>query len=195
MGNARTSVVAALSVSCVYLVYVHIYCSYKLLKANVLNERLPSFVFLYIKYVTRALTRRTGYLHTATTRERDVVYTALNCRWAGSTSVESFKDTKLSKTGHPHLESVYLSSKGWTLPCCGGSAVLQVMVGIIQTRNTETSRCASRRLSAADCCSWCWLMHTSDSARQVRHDTHSAGLLEQTIQRVKADCSILCLIN
>ncbi|XP_056274301.1 uncharacterized protein si:ch211-12e13.1 isoform X2 [Pseudoliparis swirei] len=80
MGNARTSVVAALSVSCVYLVYVHIYCSYKLLKANVLNERLPSFVFLYIKYVTRALTRRTGYLHTATTRERDVVYTALNCR-------------------------------------------------------------------------------------------------------------------
>ncbi|XP_034398188.1 uncharacterized protein si:ch211-12e13.1 [Cyclopterus lumpus] len=80
MGNAHTSVVAALSVSCVYLVYVHIYCSHKLLKTNVLNERLPSFVFLYIKYVTKALTRRTGYLHTATTRKRDVVYTALNCR-------------------------------------------------------------------------------------------------------------------
>ncbi|KAM6944867.1 uncharacterized protein PEZ65_002612 isoform 1-T1 [Lycodopsis pacificus] len=80
MGNAQSSIVASLSVSCVYLVYVHIYCSYKLLKTNVLNERLPSFVYLYIKYVTKALTRRTGYLHTETTRKREVVYTILNCR-------------------------------------------------------------------------------------------------------------------
>ncbi|XP_068422411.1 uncharacterized protein si:ch211-12e13.1 [Clinocottus analis] len=80
MGNGQISLVLALSVSSVYLVYVHIYCSYKLLKTNVLNERLPSFVYLYIKYVTKALTRRTGHLHTATTRKRDVVYTALNCR-------------------------------------------------------------------------------------------------------------------
>ncbi|XP_068577219.1 uncharacterized protein si:ch211-12e13.1 [Cebidichthys violaceus] len=80
MGHAQSSIAASLSVSCVYLVYVHIYCSYKLLKTNVLNERLPSFVYLYMKYVARAATRRTGYLHAAATRTRGVVYTVLNCR-------------------------------------------------------------------------------------------------------------------
>lgn len=73
--------------------------------------------------------------------------------------------------GHPHLQSVYLSFQGWTLSCWGGSAVLQVMAGIIRTVNTETSRCASQSSCAADCCSWCWLMGASGSALQVRHKT------------------------
>ncbi|XP_074493308.1 uncharacterized protein LOC141768817 isoform X1 [Sebastes fasciatus] len=80
MGSAQSSCVASLSVCSVYLLYVHIYGSYKLLKTNVLNERLPSFVYLYIKYVTKAVTRRTGCLQPAATEKRDVVYTLLNCR-------------------------------------------------------------------------------------------------------------------
>lgn len=80
MGNVRSSLVASVSVSCVYLIYVHIYCSHKLLQTNVLNERLPSFVYLYVKYVARAATRRTGRLHAATAGKRDVVYTLLGCR-------------------------------------------------------------------------------------------------------------------
>ncbi|KAE8291658.1 Immediate early response 3-interacting protein 1 [Larimichthys crocea] len=51
-----------------------------LLKTNVLNnDRLPSFVYLYIKYLSRAVTRRTGCLYTAAANS-DVVYTVLNCR-------------------------------------------------------------------------------------------------------------------
>ncbi|XP_042343470.1 uncharacterized protein si:ch211-12e13.1 [Plectropomus leopardus] len=81
MGNAQSYIAASLSVCCVYLVYDHIYRSHKLLKTNVLNnDSLPSFVYLYIKYVTRALTRRTGYLYTAPREQSEVVYTLLNCR-------------------------------------------------------------------------------------------------------------------
>ncbi|XP_059193215.1 uncharacterized protein si:ch211-12e13.1 isoform X2 [Centropristis striata] len=81
MGNTQSYVVASLSVCSAYFAYVHIYCSYKLLKTNALkDEKLPSFVYLYIKYVTKALTRRRGYLHTTTTKNSEVVYTVLNCR-------------------------------------------------------------------------------------------------------------------
>ena len=78
MGSAQSYVTASLSVSGVCLLYVHIYCSYKVLKTNVLdNDRLPSFVYLYIKFVSKAVTRRTGDVYTA---GRDVVYSVLNCR-------------------------------------------------------------------------------------------------------------------
>lgn len=79
MGNAQSCVVASLAVSSVCLVYVYIYCSHKLLRTNVLNhERLPSFVYLYVRCLFTALTRRTGCLHTA--NKCEVVYTVLNCR-------------------------------------------------------------------------------------------------------------------
>nr|XP_020454925.1 uncharacterized protein LOC109959698 [Monopterus albus] len=82
MGNTQSYIVVSLSVCAVYLGYVYIYCSYKLLKTNILNsDRLPSFIYLYIKYWTRALTRRTGYLYTTTaTNTRDAVYSVLKCR-------------------------------------------------------------------------------------------------------------------
>lgn len=81
MGNVQSYVVASLTVCSVYVVYSHIYCSHTLLKTNVLNnDRLPSFVYLYIKYLTKALSRRTGCLHTATTKTCEVVYTVFNCR-------------------------------------------------------------------------------------------------------------------
>ncbi|XP_035515078.1 uncharacterized protein si:ch211-12e13.1 [Morone saxatilis] len=77
----RSYAVASLTACSVYVVYVYIYCSHKLLKTNVLNnERLPSFVYLYIRYVSRAVTRRTGCLYTAAPQRTEVVYTVLNCR-------------------------------------------------------------------------------------------------------------------
>lgn len=81
MGNAQSYVVSSLSVCCVYIVYVHIYSSYKSLKNHVLyEERLPSFLFLYIKYLTKTVAQRTGFLSKETTNQPDVVYTVLNCR-------------------------------------------------------------------------------------------------------------------
>lgn len=68
---------------------------------------------------------------------------------------------------------VYVS--GWRLSPWGGSAVLQVMAGIIQTLNTETFHCASQSPSVADCCLCCWLMKTLGSAQQVKHQMHSAS--------------------
>ncbi|KAI9534304.1 hypothetical protein NQZ68_014712 [Dissostichus eleginoides] len=81
MGNAQSYVVSSLSVCCVYIVYVHIYSSYKSLKTHVLyEERLPSFLFLYIKYLTKAVAQRKGFLSKDTTNQPEVVYTVLNCR-------------------------------------------------------------------------------------------------------------------
>ncbi|XP_045892084.1 uncharacterized protein si:ch211-12e13.1 isoform X2 [Micropterus dolomieu] len=82
MGHAQICVVAAIAACPAYLVYVYIYSSHKLLKTKVLNnDRLPSFVYLYMKYLAKALTRRTGYLYTVTnTKKCEVVYTVLNCR-------------------------------------------------------------------------------------------------------------------
>ncbi len=81
MGNVQSYFVASLTVYSVYLVYAHIYCSHTLLRTKVLNnERLPSFVYLYIKYLTKALSRRKGCLQTTHAKKREVVYTVLNCR-------------------------------------------------------------------------------------------------------------------
>ncbi|TMS03124.1 hypothetical protein E3U43_000013 [Larimichthys crocea] len=82
MGNTQTymAVSAAVCSASLVCVYVYVYCSHKLLQTNVLNnDRLPSFVYLYIKYLSRAVTRRTGCLYTAAANS-DVVYTVLNCR-------------------------------------------------------------------------------------------------------------------
>ncbi|XP_023253388.1 uncharacterized protein LOC111647922 isoform X2 [Seriola lalandi dorsalis] len=80
MGNVQSYGAASFAVCSVYLV-VHIYCSHKVLKTNVLtSDKLPSFSYLYIKYVFRALTRRTGHLHTTKTKRNEAVYTILKCR-------------------------------------------------------------------------------------------------------------------
>lgn len=81
MGNVQSYVVASLSVSSVYFLYAYFYCSYKLLKTNVLHsERLPSFAYLFIKYLIKALTRRPGRLDKTSTKTCEVAYTILNCR-------------------------------------------------------------------------------------------------------------------
>lgn len=104
MGSAQSYIVASLSACSVYLGYVCIYCSYKLLKTNVLNgDNLPSFLYLYIKYWTRALTRRTGYLY-ATPKTGEAVYTVLKCRWASSTSIRG-KLFKLCESWALHVTS------------------------------------------------------------------------------------------
>nr|XP_046242254.1 uncharacterized protein si:ch211-12e13.1 isoform X2 [Scatophagus argus] len=81
MGNAQSYMAASLTVCSAYLLYVYIYCSHMLLKTNVLNnERLPSLVYLYIKYLSKVLTGRTGCLYTPATAKCEVVYTVLKCR-------------------------------------------------------------------------------------------------------------------
>ncbi|XP_017270076.1 uncharacterized protein si:ch211-12e13.1 isoform X2 [Kryptolebias marmoratus] len=83
MGNAQSSVVAALSLCSFYLVYSYIYRSHQLLKTNVLSsDRLPSLAYLSVRYLSRAVTRRAGHLYTPAA-EKPVVYTALNCRLDG----------------------------------------------------------------------------------------------------------------
>ncbi|CAK6959548.1 uncharacterized protein si:ch211-12e13.1 [Scomber scombrus] len=80
MGNTQSYIVASLSVSSVCLVYVYFYSSHRLLKTNVLtSDTLPSSGYLFIKHVTKALTRRTGCLY-STNKQSEVIYTVLNCR-------------------------------------------------------------------------------------------------------------------
>ncbi|XP_074525543.1 uncharacterized protein LOC141789907 [Halichoeres trimaculatus] len=83
MGNTYICIVASLSVSSLYLFYVHIYSSHTALKRNVLDSKqLPSSVYLYMKYLIKTFTRwRTGHLYTSTTDSCEVVYTIINCRW------------------------------------------------------------------------------------------------------------------
>lgn len=81
MGNTQSYVGASLSVCSVCLLYVYFYSSHQLLKTNSLtSDRLPGLDYLFIKYLTRALTRRTGHLYPATKKQCEVVYTILNCR-------------------------------------------------------------------------------------------------------------------
>lgn len=82
MGNAQSCIIASLSVCSVYLIYAHIYCSHILLQSNVISsERLPSFGYLFVNYLIKALTRRPGHLYSRKTKESyEVVYTVLNCR-------------------------------------------------------------------------------------------------------------------
>ncbi|XP_069557702.1 uncharacterized protein [Brachyistius frenatus] len=80
MGNAQSYVTASLSACSVYLLYVYVYRAHEALKTNVLqSDKLPSFLYLYGKYLSRALTRREGHL-CAAAEEREVIYTVLNCR-------------------------------------------------------------------------------------------------------------------
>ncbi|KAM4577037.1 uncharacterized protein PAE49_006935 isoform 1-T1 [Odontesthes bonariensis] len=82
MGNTQSCIGASLSLCSMYLFYFYIYSSHQLLNANVLSsDRLPSFMYLYVKYLVRAITRRSGYLHTTpASNERAAVYTVHNCR-------------------------------------------------------------------------------------------------------------------
>ncbi|XP_008285277.1 uncharacterized protein LOC103361061 isoform X2 [Stegastes partitus] len=82
MGNTHSFVVASLSVCSVYLVYVHIYCAHRLLKTNVLNsDKLPSIVYLYLRYCSRVISRRSGHLNRTAAPRCDPVYTILSCRF------------------------------------------------------------------------------------------------------------------
>ncbi|XP_029917070.1 uncharacterized protein LOC115365968 [Myripristis murdjan] len=81
MGNAQSCFIASLSVCSAYLVYTHIYRSHVLLRTNVIDsERLPSFGYLFFRYLIRALVRRPGHLYARQTEECEVSYTVRNCR-------------------------------------------------------------------------------------------------------------------
>ncbi|KAM4616588.1 uncharacterized protein ACJ7VT_009432 isoform 1-T1 [Polymixia lowei] len=83
MGNVQSCVIVSLSVCSIYLFYAHIYCSHKLLKTNVVNykDRLPSYGYLFVKYLIKVLSRRPGHLYTRNTKNCEVAYTVLNCRF------------------------------------------------------------------------------------------------------------------
>ena len=82
MGNAQSCGVACLTVGSVYLLYAHIYRSHQLLKTNVLSsDHLPSSLYLYLRSLSRAVSRTTGHLHAPPPRKRrDAVFTVLRCR-------------------------------------------------------------------------------------------------------------------
>lgn len=82
MRNMQGYIVASLSVCSAYVFYVYIYRAHQVLKTNVhYSDKLPGLVYLYLKYLRKALTRRTGCMYTTqATRKREAVYTVLNCR-------------------------------------------------------------------------------------------------------------------
>lgn len=80
MGNTQSYVYASLSACSLYFIYVYLYSSHRL-KTNVLSSgKLPSLAYLYIKYLIRGLTRRSGHLYTSTAKQCEVDYTVVNCR-------------------------------------------------------------------------------------------------------------------
>lgn len=81
MENAQTLTIASVTACSLYVAYAYIYRSHRLLKTNVLdNRKLPSFAYLYIKFLVKAATRRTGCLYDASAKKSDVIYTVHNCR-------------------------------------------------------------------------------------------------------------------
>lgn len=82
MGNAQSHVVASLSLSLcsIYFVYAKIYRSYDLLKTKQLhNDRLPSFLYLLMRYVARSLTRTAGCVGSSKD-ETTLDFTVHGCR-------------------------------------------------------------------------------------------------------------------
>lgn len=158
MGSVQSCVFFSISAYSAYFLYVHVYRSHKLLKTEINYNKLPTFAYLYLKYLSRAVARRKGRLYA--TNRCDLLYTIVNCRWASVPGT------------FEHLNSVLLilvpsSGPGWTPPCWGASAALRVTGGITRTPSSETSRCAFPSFSAPDFCSWYWLMDGSGSAQQV----------------------------
>ncbi|XP_061674117.1 uncharacterized protein si:ch211-12e13.1 isoform X1 [Syngnathoides biaculeatus] len=82
MRNVQNYILASPSLCCTYFLYVHIYSSHKLLKTNSFSwERLPRLSYLFMKYLSKALSRRKGCLYNPRERKKwDVVYAVHNCR-------------------------------------------------------------------------------------------------------------------
>ncbi|XP_011613742.1 uncharacterized protein [Takifugu rubripes] len=79
MGNVQSCALASISACSAYFVYVHIYRSHKLLKTNELDyNKLPSFAYLYLRYLSKAVARRKG--HFRATNRCGVLYTIVHCR-------------------------------------------------------------------------------------------------------------------
>lgn len=170
MGSVQSCVFVSISAYSAYFFYVHLYRSHKLLKTEINSNKLPSFAYLYLKYLSRAAARRKGRLYA--TNKRDVVYTIVDCRWASAAGTR----------GQPHsarLVLASLSGPGWTSACWGASAALRATAGITRTRSSETSRWASPSSSAPDFCSWSWLMEGSGSAQQVCKSSTAEGTFPQ----------------
>lgn len=80
MGNTQSHVVASLSLCALYFVYAKVYCSYDLLKTTELHgDRLPSFAYLFLRYLARCL-RGTAGCVSSRKDEPTLSYTVHGCR-------------------------------------------------------------------------------------------------------------------
>lgn len=78
MRNMQNYVVGSLSVGALYLVYGKIYCSYRLLRTKELHSnRLPSLVYLFIRYLGRCFS---GTATGTSSDETGLQYTVHSCR-------------------------------------------------------------------------------------------------------------------
>lgn len=78
MDSLQSFVFVLISAFSAYFLYVHVYRSRKLLKTEINYNKLPTFAYLYLKYLSRAAVRRKGRLYAA--NRCDVFYTIANCR-------------------------------------------------------------------------------------------------------------------
>lgn len=81
MGNTQSHVVAAssLSLCALYFVYAKVYCSYDLLKTKELHSnRLPSYAYLFIRYLGRCLRGTAGCVSSC--KDETLEYTVHGCR-------------------------------------------------------------------------------------------------------------------
>lgn len=118
MGNAQSYIVATLSVCSVYLVYVHVYCAHKLLKTTELHsDKLPSDAYVYMKYLSRRVTRRAGCLYG--TEKQEAGYTVVSCRWVRPNVLRMHLNCKIAG-----------SRSSWVCVCVskgGGCSVAEVL--------------------------------------------------------------------
>lgn len=79
MGNTQSHVVTSLSLCALYFVYAKLYCSYDLLKTTQLHgDRLPSFSYLFIRYLSRCLKGTAGCV-SPSKEEAALEYTVHGC--------------------------------------------------------------------------------------------------------------------
>ncbi|XP_077601211.1 uncharacterized protein LOC144215886 isoform X2 [Stigmatopora nigra] len=75
-------VLTSLSLVSIYYTYIHFYCSHKLLQRKKFSfGRLPRISYLFLKYMSKAISRRKGRLYKPQyTKQCDVIYALSGCR-------------------------------------------------------------------------------------------------------------------
>ncbi|XP_057687758.1 uncharacterized protein si:ch211-12e13.1 isoform X2 [Corythoichthys intestinalis] len=82
MRNFQNYILASLSLFSIYFGYVHFYCSHKLLQTKTfICGRLPRLSYLFMIYLTKAITLKRGFLYKPKSKSKcDIVYAVNSCR-------------------------------------------------------------------------------------------------------------------